>query len=290
MFKKICYLLTMFTLFFGFNLLVSAKDINHTIDFSSKGKIKITLHEEIYDSYIENAEITIYHIADVVEGVNLTYSLREELLDCEINLDDLTDPELVKEISKCNIDNAVKYTDVTDKNGVVKFNNLDLGLYYIVQTESVEGYSEFEPFLVAIPIIENKQWNYEIEANPKTDIYKLIDIVIKKEWNSHNNNIPNKVEIELYNDNELIESIILNEENNWTYTFKNLRLSDKYNVKEVNVPKGYTPSYKVNDYVFTVTNTDTLADTGQIFYPIIISFILGVILVLLGIRIIRNEA
>ena len=28
-------------------------------------------------------------------------------------------------------------------------------------------------------------------------------------------------------------------------------------IKEINIPDGYTPSYKVNDYVFTVTNTDT---------------------------------
>ena len=68
-----------------------------------------------------------------------------------------------------------------------------------------------------------------------------------------------------------------------------MKLSDKYNVKEINVPKGYTPSYKVDDYLFTITNTDTLAQTGQIFYPIIIFLFLGIILILTGLRIIKNE-
>ena len=69
-----------------------------------------------------------------------------------------------------------------------------------------------------------------------------------------------------------------------------MKLSDKYHVKEVNIPKGYTPSYKENNYLFTVINTDTLATTGQIFYPIIILSILGIILILTGIRIIKEEA
>ena len=69
-----------------------------------------------------------------------------------------------------------------------------------------------------------------------------------------------------------------------------MKLSDKYSVKEINVPKGYTPSYKVNNYVFTVTNTDTLPFTGQIFYPIIILSTLGIVLILTGVRIMKNEA
>lgn len=68
-----------------------------------------------------------------------------------------------------------------------------------------------------------------------------------------------------------------------------MKLSDKYSVKEINIPKGYIPSYKVNNYVFTITNTDTLATTGQIFYPIIIFSVLGIMLILIGIKFIKEE-
>ena len=69
---------------------------------------------------------------------------------------------------------------------------------------------------------------------------------------------------------------------------KNIEKSDKYTVKEINVPKGFTPSYKVNEYTFTITNSDVLANTGQIFYPIIITFIVGFILVIFGIKTIKE--
>lgn len=290
MIKKISYLFIIFTLFIGSTIVVNAQENSYIVDFSKKGSIEVTLQEMSDVTYVEGAEITLYKIADAyLDGVNLAFKYTNELSTCSVSLNDLTDTELVNEISKCNIDDTIKYTKFTDKNGQVKFTDLDLGLYYVEQTNKVEGYSDFDSFLVAIPKVEDDKWVYDIKAKPKTDIYKVVDIVIEKKWNSHSGNIPNEVEIELYNDEELIESIILNEENNWTYTFKDLKLSDKYNVKEVNVPKGYTPSYKVNNYTFTVTNTDTLADTGQIFYPIIISFVLGVILILIGIRIIRTE-
>lgn len=287
--KRINYLLVIITLFFGFMINVDAKE-NNTVDFSRKGSIEVTLHEMSEDIYVEGAEITLYHIADAyLDGVNLAFKYTDEFSSCSVSLDDLTDTELVKEISKCNIDNAVKYNVSTDEEGIAKFEDLNLGLYLVKQTKGVEGYSDFDSFLVAIPRVEDDKWVYDIKAQPKTDIYKVVDIVIEKKWNSHSGNIPNEVEVELYDDEELIETVVLNENNNWTYTFIDLKLSDKYNVKEINIPKGYTPSYKVNDFVFTITNTDTLADTGQIFFPIIVSFILGVILIIIGIRIIRTE-
>lgn len=284
MIKKIMILFIFLVICFIPSITVYAKD-----PLDRKGSIEITLKEGT-DNYIEGAEITIYHIADAVnDNGNLAYSLREELGTCDINLNDLTDKDLVSNVSKCDIGNAVKHIDSTNEDGVVKFEELDLGLYFIKQTNSVNGYSDFDSFLIAIPKIENDAWVYDVKAKPKTDIYKVIDVVIEKKWNSHSNNIPKQVTIELYNDEELVATVILNDENNWTYTFERLMLSDKYHVKEINIPDGYTPSYKVNDYVFTVTNTDTLADTGQIFYPIIIFFVLGFSLILTGLRLIRSE-
>ena len=288
--KSINCLLVIITLFFGFNITVFAKE-NNTIDFSRKGSIEITLHEMSEDTYVEGAEITLYKIADAyLNGFNLAFKYTNELSTCSVSLNDLTDTELVNGISKCNIDDTIKYKEITNQNGQVKFTDLDLGLYLVSQTNKLEGYSNFESFLVMTPENISDEWTYDIKANPKTDIYKVIDITVNKVWNTNDNKIPEKVDIELYRGDVLIDTIILNKDNNWTYTFKNLVKSDNYEIKEINIPKGYTVSYKENNYTFTVTNTDTLPDTGQIFYPIIISFVLGFILVLLGIRIIRNEA
>lgn len=286
MINKIKFLLISLVMFFSLTLPVYA----NTADLSKTGSIEVILKEGT-DNKIKDAEITIYHIADAKSlNNNLAYQIRDELGECSINLDDITRPELVDEITNCNLDNAIKYNELTNESGKAKFNDLKLGLYYVKQTKSVKGYSNIDPFIVGIPTVEDNKWIYDVDVKPKTDIFKVIDVTVEKVWNTQSNKLPEEVTIQLYNDLELVDTVILNEANNWKHTFIDLRLSDKYNVKEINVPKGFTPSYKENNYVFTVTNTDILAQTGQIFYPIIILSVLGVIFILVGIKLIKNEA
>lgn len=284
MIRKINFLFISLILFFGLTNVVSA----NTVDFTKKGSIEVTLKEN--NNKVKGAEITLYHIADAKkDNYNLDFDLRSEI-NCSVNLDDLTDTNLVNEISKCNLENAIKYVSTTNEKGVAKFSNLTLGLYLVVQTKSVEGYSDIDSFLVQIPKVEDNTWVYNVKALPKTEIYEVIDLVIEKKWNSHREDIPSEVTIELYESDSLIDTIKLNEGNNWTYTFLNIKKSDKYSVKEINVPKGYKPSYKVDEFTFTVTNTDVLPFTGQIFYPIIIFSTLGIVLILTGIKVMKNEA
>lgn len=284
MVKKISYLLIAITLFLGFTLSANAKESDHIIDFSKTGSIKVTLHEEAEDTYVEGARITIYKIADAYSNAGrLSFKYTDNFSSCKVSLDDMTDENLTKDISKCVTKESIGVSEVTNKNGTVTFDDLSLGLYFIKQTNKVEGYSSIDSFLVHIPKIIDNSWIYDIVANPKTDIYREIDLVVNKVWNTNGNSLPEKVEIELYNGLELIDTITLNSYNNWTYTWKNLEKSDKYSVKEINIPEGYKVSYSNNEYTFTVTNTDTLANTGQLFYSIIVLAILGLVLILLGV-------
>lgn len=281
--KRINYLLVVITLFFGFMITVGAKE-NHTVDFSRKGSIEVTLHEMSEDTYVEGAEITIYKIADAyLDGVNLAFKYTDEFSSCSVSLDDLTIDDLSKKITLCVKPESVGTSLITNDFGTVIFNDLDLGLYLVSQTNKVEGYSNIDSFLVQIPKVIDNSWTYDIIANPKTDIYKEIDLVVNKVWNTDSNKLPEKVEIELLLDGEVIDTVILNSTNKWTHTFKNLEKSDKYSVREINIPKGYKVSYTNNEYIFTVTNTDTLANTGQLFYSIIILAVFGLIFILLGV-------
>lgn len=281
--KRINYLLVVITLFFGFMITVDAKE-NHTVDFSRKGSIEVTLHEMSEDTYVEGAEITIYKIADAyLDGVNLAFKYTDEFSSCSVSLDDLTIDDLSKKITLCVKPESVGTSLITNDFGTVIFNDLDLGLYLVSQTNKVEGYSNIDSFLVQIPKVIDNSWTYDIIANPKTDIYKEIDLVVNKVWNTDSNKLPEKVEIELLLDGEVIDTVILNSSNKWTHTFKNLEKSDKYSVREINIPKGYKVSYTNNEYIFTVTNTDTLANTGQLFYSIIILAVFGLIFILLGV-------
>lgn len=282
--KRINYLLVIITLFFGFIISVDAEEINHTVDFSRKGSIEVTLHEMSEDTYVEGAEITIYKIADAyLDDVNLALKYTDEFSSCSVSLDDLTIDDLSKKITLCVKPESVGTSLITNDFGTVIFNDLDLGLYLVSQSNKVEGYSNIDSFLVQIPKVIDNSWTYDIIANPKTDIYKEIDLVVNKVWNTDSNKLPEKVEIELLLDGKVIDTVILNSTNKWTHTFKNLEKSDKYSVREINIPKGYKVSYTNNEYIFTVTNTDILANTGQLFYSIIILAVFGLIFILLGV-------
>lgn len=284
-------ILTLIVFFFGIMSIVNAEELitdlgTHTVDFTKKGSIKITLTEEQEDEAISGAEITIYKVASAgEENHNLKFTYTEEFSTCEASLDNLEDNELTKQISKCAKEVSSDLLLTTNNEGIVKFTDLDLGLYLVTQSNHVEGYSNIDSFLVMIPKVEDNKWIYNIKSAPKTDIYRTIDLQVIKVWNKQNKNtkLPDSVTIELYKEEELIDTIKLNETNNWTYTWNDIEKSDSYNVVEIDIPKGYTATYTQEGYVFTVTNTDKLAETGQIYLPIIILASLGSILVLVGI-------
>ena len=72
-------------------------------------------------------------------------------------------------------------------------------------------------------------------------------------------------------------------------TYTDMPESDAYSIKEVNVPKGFTATYKQNAYVFTVTNTSTLIQTGQLIWPIPVLALIGVLFIAVGSMLLQKK-
>lgn len=254
------------------------------VDFEGRGTIELLLKESTDGTMVSGAEISIVKIAKAIDkNNNLAFEYVDEISDCSLLVDEIKDvsSELLECVDKSNLKYDKK---ITDKNGMVKFNNLELGLYLIKQTNKLEGYSSFLPFLIMIPEFINDEWNYDIEATPKTDIIKLMDIIVRKEWNiSSNKMIPEEIEVQLIRGNQVIDTIKLNKDNGWKYTWRELEASDEYRVLEVNVPDGYTASYRNEDGVFIIVNTDTLIKTSSNTWLIQGLALLGIIIITIGI-------
>ena len=62
-----------------------------------------------------------------------------------------------------------------------------------------------------------------------------------------------------------------------------------YTIQEVNVPGGFTATYRQNGYVFTVTNTSTLIQTGQLLWPIPLLAVIGMLLIGLGVVLLQKK-
>lgn len=282
--KKYAYILLFLCLI---NITHVKAESNNTIDFNKKGSIEITLSIKEEETKIEGASITIYKVAHAKEeNHNLIFEYTNEFSSCQASLKNLETNSITSEIDKCLNNNIKGTTLVTNKEGTVTFNDLELGLYLVKQTSRVENYSQIEPFLVMLPRVIDNKWEYNIKSKPKTDINRVIDITVKKVWNLNNSNtsgeinVPKSVEIALLLDEELIDKVILNKDNNWTHTWKYLQKSDKYRVLETKVPKGYTATYWQEDNLFIVTNTKTLVYTGQMRFLVEILSSIGIIFII----------
>ena len=294
--KRNKLLFSLLVFFFSLTL-VNAEDLDitkssHTIDFEELGSIKITLTEKEENIAIEGAELGLYHIADAGEkNHNLIFNYTENYKECTADLSDLTIDGLTEEITKCTKEKTPDYTKTTNENGTLKFKDLKLGLYLVKQETQVKGYSNIDSYLVMIPKVIDNKWTYDIKSEPKTEIYKTMDIKVVKVWNKQNEKtkLPEYVTIALLKDGETIDTVKLNKDNNWTHTWLDIEKSDKYTVEEINIPEGYTATYKNEEYTYTVTNTDKLPQTGQLKWPILILSITGMLFIIVGIYEMKRE-
>ena len=97
------------------------------------------------------------------------------------------------------------------------------------------------------------------------------------------------VTVQLLKNGKVVKTATLNAQNNWQVIYTGMPESDAYNIKEIDVPKGFTATYSQKGYVFTVTNPSTLIDTGQLIWPIPVLSISGMLLIAAGITLLQKK-
>ena len=119
---------------------------------------------------------------------------------------------------------------------------------------------------------------------------KLTSITIKKVWNTDaSTEVAKSVTVQLLQNGSVIKTAILDVQNNWQVTYNDMPQSDAYSVKEINIPRGFTATYSESGYVFTVTNSSTLIQTGQLIWPIPVLSISGMLLIGVGIIFLQKK-
>jgi len=252
-------------------------------DGSQTGSITITLVEPTGNQPVTGAQFDVYHVAAV--GINADQNLNYIYLDafqnCNIPLDD---PDLPRKLSAFveNQDIAA-IRIVTDSYGVATCTNLPLGLFLVKQVNAVDGFSVCTPFLVTIPMQNGIDFEYDVDASPKADVVRLVSITLKKVWNTDEfSEIPDSVTVQLLREGMIVKTAFLHKDNHWQVTYHDMPESDGYSIEEVNIPKGFTATYSEKNYEFIVTNTASLAQTGQLIWPIPVLAVVGLGLLMLG--------
>ena len=95
--------------------------------------------------------------------------------------------------------------------------------------------------------------------------------------------------IQLLKDGVVVETATLSTQNNWQITYPDMPESDMYSIVEVNIPKGFTATYSQSGYVFTVTNSASLIQTGQLTWPIPLLAMTGLCLIAVGTTVLRKS-
>ena len=165
-----------------------------------------------------------------------------------------------------------------------------MGLYFIRQVSAVEGFAPCTPFMVTVPGMNADGYVYEVNASPKTEVARLTSITIKKVWNTDaSTEAADRVTVQLLRNGNVVKTANLNAQNNWQVTYTGMPESDAYSIQEIDVPKGFTATYSKTGYVFTVTNTSTLAQTGQLIWPIPVLAVGGMLLIAVGITLLQKK-
>ena len=268
------------------SLTVFAQDF----DPGKTGSVSVTLTEQYDKDPIVGAELSVYYVATVHKNVygNLNYIYTDAFEDSGI---DIADPSLATKLDAFVLEHNVPSIKITtNENGTVTCKDLALGLYFIRQVSAVEGFAPCTPFTVTVPGMNADGYVYEVNASPKTEVARLTSVTVKKVWNTDaSTEAADRVTVQLLQNGNVVKTAILNAQNNWQVTYSDMPESDAYSIQEIDVPKGFTATYSQTGYVFTVTNTATLIQTGQLIWPIPVLAVGGMLLIAVGTALLQKK-
>ena len=230
------------------------------------------------------AEVMLYQIASAARaGDGFAYTWTEPFAACGLSLENPESAKLASDlfayVQKQNITGTSLFTN---ENGVARFENLKAGVYLATEYGDTGEFAAIKPFLVTLPRVSENEIFYHTNAMPKVISDRSTALKVRKVWNDDGKKRPADVQVQVLRGSKVYDTVTLSEANNWTARWECVVYADDWSVKEVSVPQGYTVTYQKDGMVFTVTNTETLIQTGQMNRPIPVLAGGGLILMLLG--------
>lgn len=266
-----------------------------TIDTTRKGSLTIEKYEGDTTKPLEGVEFTIYKVADIEQTKDEAGSVGVNYKSLVNGVDAITSETTYNDI-KTQVDSAVESGKLTgtaqttalnsDGKACVKFTNLDLGIYLVVETKAPsQVVTRSANFLVSIPMTNEtgEGWVYDVVAQPKnTTVYGGITLVkYGKSGNDSETVLAGATFVLQRNDGDSwttlkkqedgkwvanesddLTNAILTTSNDGSITVDNLE-PGKYRFIEISAPNGYIADGKAT-YTFTIT-TD---DKGKLTYNI----------------------
>lgn len=238
--------------------------------------VTLTLIYKDDSTPLVGADFDLYHVADV--SADCEFTLTGDFTDYPVDLDDI---ENLDNTSWRNL--ALTLTGYaqrdqltpldsgeTDELGLLEFpdqlTSLKPGLYLVTGDKHTQGGKVYaaEPFVAWLPDMNEvfDEWCYDVTAMPKSESKPgdsepgTVERKVLKVWNDTNytHKRPKSVTVQLLQDGNVYETVTLNAETNWRYTWTDLSDEYTWNVVE-QTPSGYTVVVGREGITFVVTNT-----------------------------------
>ncbi len=195
-------------------------------------------------------------------------------------------------------------TRKTEQNGRFQLTGISVGLYLVTGEQYVDGSIVYtpEPILVSMPGLDaDDEWDYSVEASCKFDQEDTADSSVsrkvQKVWKDDGNETkrPEEIMVQLLENGNVVDTVVLNQKNNWEYVWNDLDSRSKWQIVEAKVPNGYTVTMAQEGNVFVLTNTyprkqpPTLPQTGMLWWPVPILACAGLALLITGLILRRKQ-
>ena len=248
-------------------LAVSTADATQSL--SPNTPCSLTLSYTRNETAILDANVKLYQIADL--SAEAQFSLTSSFLPTNLILNGIQSTEdwdIVRTTLESHIlANSITadFTAVTDHTGQVQWSNLQAGLYLAV----IEGVSYFDPVLISLPGLDaNGHWQYQLTVTPKPGAFPPappspppsekteVQFKVLKLWKGETDEAerPKSIEVEIFRNGSSHQTVVLSEENLWSYTWTAESDGSDWMVVERNVPEGYSVSVEETTTAFILTN------------------------------------
>jgi hypothetical protein len=253
-----------------------------------------------------NHPVKLYKIADV--SADFQYTLTAPFANSGLILNgvqSVSEWNVIRSTLETHIlayDVDADFTGVTDQDGQVCFRALKPGLY-LATTEQViqnDWIYAFNSALIALPGLgTDGLWQYEVavtsksKAIPPAETDEEIEFKVLKLWKGDKgrSDRPQSIEVEIFRDGVSYQTVILSEENHWTFSWFAKDDGATWKVVERNVPSGYTMTVEERETSFVLTNTrppdkpdvPETGDTSNIMLYFVLMSVSGIMLIILGV-------
>lgn len=226
------------------------------------------------DYVLSDKDISVYHIADISDCGDFTYT--GDFSDCDIEAEELYSRDSFDTVTSAlssyiSLNGIAPFkTAHINNEGCAAFEDLTRGVYFVdgfsIKNDDLVysfGCVLFNSFFTE----EKADSSEDINVYPKHQTYSAEDeeyrCRVTKLWkdNGKKSFRPQSIEVVIFKNGEEYQRVVLSDENNWTYYWSSSDSGAVWNVAEVNAPKAYRSEVTISGYSFNIINSIVNSDT-----------------------------